>query len=186
MKKTCFLIILFLLLSSNMMKSEKYFSRNGHINFISHTPLLDLEADNHQVASMIDFSTGEIVFNLLMKSFKFKEALAEEHFNENYLETEKFPKSKFNGKILNYKEIELTPKKTYNIKIEGDLLIHGVTQKIKTNGTIQIKDDMIIGKCKFQIDVYDYNVKIPNLVKDKVNNLIPIEIEINYTPYKEK
>ncbi len=84
------IIVMLLALPSD---AQKYMTRNGYIGFFSHTAMEDIKADNNQVASVLDITTGGIVFQVLIKSFHFEKALMEEHFNENYLESEKFPKS---------------------------------------------------------------------------------------------
>ena len=90
MKHLFFLIFfLIIILSAN---AQKYMTKNGYIGFYSHTPLEDIKADNNQVAGVLDISTGEMVFQVLIKSFHFERALMEEHFNENYMESEKYPK----------------------------------------------------------------------------------------------
>jgi len=81
------------------VNGQKYMTKNGFIGFYSHTPMEDIKADNNQVVGVLDISTGEMVFQALIKSFHFDRALMEEHFNENYMESEKFPKSLFKGKI---------------------------------------------------------------------------------------
>jgi len=97
MRRLTFIFILsFLFLAVN---AHKYMTKNGYIGFFSHTPTEDIKGDNNQVAGVLDISTGEMVFQALIKSFHFEKALMEEHFNENYMESEKFPKSSFEGKI---------------------------------------------------------------------------------------
>src|SRR4030042_6695880 len=101
------LIILFLTLFF-AANAQKYMTKNGYIGFFSHTPLEDIKADNNQVASVLDISTGEIVFQVLIKSFHFEKTLMEEHFNENYMESDKFPKSTFTGKIINLSSVDFS------------------------------------------------------------------------------
>jgi len=181
--KILFYIVVFFFLICGLSAEDKYFTRTGHIYIISATPLLDLEANNNQVASILDIKTGEIVFTMLMKSFIFKEALAQEHFNENYVESDKFPKSSFKGKIIQPVNPDFTKAGKYNVTVEGDLTIHGQTNKIISKGTIEVKNDLIIAQSKFEINVYDYGIKIPKLVQDKVNKIIPITVEMKYKPY---
>lgn len=183
--KTLLLIVVFGFLIGSLSAQDKYFTRTGHIYIISATPLLDLEADNNQVASILDIKTGELVFTLLMKSFIFKEALAQDHFNENYVESDKYPKAGFSGKILQMENLDLSKAGKYNVIVEGDLTIHGQKNKVKSKGTIEVKNDLIIAQAKFEINVYDYGIKIPKLVQDKVNKIIPITVEMKYKPYNK-
>lgn len=184
MKNIVLILILIIVSGLESFAGEKFFTRTGHIYIITSTPLLDLEADNNQVASILDVDSGEMVFSLLMKSFIWEEALAQEHFNENYVESDKFPKAKFKGKITNIKDLDFGKNGKNKVKISGKLSIHGKTHKVKTIGTIEVKDGKLIGYAKFKINIFDYDIQIPNIVRDKVNNIIPITINIIWKPYK--
>ena len=116
--------------------AQKYITRNGYTGFFSSTPLEDIKADNNQVACILDASTGNIVFQVLIRSFRFEKALMEEHFNENYLESEKFPKSTFEGKITNISDVDFSKNGIYNVTVNGDLSMHGVTKPVRADGTI--------------------------------------------------
>ena len=183
--KYIFLISLFFILIINSFGQEKYFTRNGHIYFISRTAAIDIDANNHQVGSIINIKTGEMVFSVLMKSFEFELALAEDHFNEDYVESDKYPKSKFKGKILNINEIDLNRNGNYNVKIEGELSIHGKAKTIKKFGTLLVKNGKITGKSEFTILLDDFNIKVPNMVKDKVAKEIEIKVNLTYELYNK-
>jgi polyisoprenoid-binding protein YceI len=120
-----------------------------------------------------------------MKSFIFKEALAQDHFNENYVESDKFPKASFKGNIMEIGKLDLTKEGKYIVSVEGDLTIHGKTNKLKSKGTLEVKNDLIIALSKFEINIYDYGIKIPKIVQDKVNKIIPISVEMKYKPYNK-
>lgn len=165
---------------------EKYVSKTGHIWFYSQTPLETIEAHNNQVATILNIKTGAIAFDLLMKSFKFKKALMEEHFNENYVHSEKYPKSTFSGKIVDFNNLNLTKNGKYKVEVEGDLTLHGVTKKIKQPGTIEIKNDKIYATSKFNIKPEDYNIEIPNLVRDKIASTIEVNIDIVYQLFEKR
>jgi len=171
----------FLLMTLSLVSfGQKYLSKTGHIWFYSKTPMETVEAHNNQVASFIDASKGTIAFEVLNKSFKFERALMEEHFNENYMESEKFPKAQFKGQITNLKDINFSKDGTYNANIEGDLTIHGVTKHIIQKGTIEISKGKVIAKSKFGVKPDDYNIQIPSLVKDKIANPLDVTIDITY------
>ena len=104
------------------LSAQKYMTRNGYIGFFSHTPVEDIKADNNQVASALDTGTGEIVFQVLMKSFHFEKKLMEEHFNENYVESEKFPRSTFEGNISNTDEVDFDKPGKY--PVNGQIAFH--------------------------------------------------------------
>jgi hypothetical protein len=127
------LIVLFFLLNLVLaLNAQKFMTKNGFIGFYSHTPMEDIKAENNQVVGALDITTGEMVFQALIKSFHFDRALMEEHFNENYMESDKIPKSMFKGKITNLSSVDFTKNGTYEVTVEGDLTIHDVTNKITT------------------------------------------------------
>ena len=180
MKRILVLIaITFVFLATN---AQKYMTRNGYIGFYSHTPIEDIKADNNQVASILDISTGEIVFQVLIKSFHFERALMEEHFNENYLESEKFPKSTFKGKIVNISEVDFSKPGKYDVSVEGDLYIHDVTNKITVRGTLEIVSGGINANSKFNLTPEDYKINIPGVVRDNIAKTIEVTVTLTYTP----
>jgi polyisoprenoid-binding protein YceI len=169
-----------------VMNAQKFMTKNGYIGFYSHTPMEDIKADNNQVISVIDISTGEIVFQALIKSFHFDRALMEEHFNENYLESDKFPKSVFKGKITNISSVDFTKPGTYNVTVEGDLTIHDVTNKITANGTIEVVKGGINANSKFNVVPEDYKITIPGVVRDKFDKSMAVTVAVKYTPLENK
>ena len=162
-------------------EAQKYITKNGFISFYSHTPLEDIKADNNQVASVLDASTGEIVFQVLIKSFHFAKTLMEEHFNENYMESEKYPKSTFKGKITNLSSIGFNKPGIYEAIAEGELTIRDVTKNINVNGTIEVHKEGLETKAKFNISPEDYNIKIPRVVRDNIAKIIEVTIIIKYS-----
>jgi len=180
MKKIIIASLLLLTISSVSFGQAKFLSRAGHIWFYSKT----IEAHNYQVASFLDVTKGTIAFEVLNKSFKFERALMEEHFNENYMESEKFPKATFKGQITNLKDINFSKDGVYNAIIEGDLTIHGVTKHITQKGTIEVTKGKIVAKSKFGIKPEDYKIEIPALVKDKIANPLDVTVDITYSPMK--
>ncbi|HVN58484.1 MAG TPA: YceI family protein [Bacteroidales bacterium] len=173
-------LILLLLPAFTMINAQKYITKNGFIGFFSHTPMEDIKADNNQVASILDSSTGDIVFQVLVKSFHFDRALMEEHFNENYMESEKFPKASFKGKVTNLSSADLKKKGTYNITAEGDLTIHGVTNKVKVDGTLEVTDGGLNASAKFGIIPEDYKITIPGLVREKIEKSLAVTVTMKY------
>jgi YceI-like domain len=179
--KTGTLIILFLAIVQ-YATAQKYISKTGHIWFFSHTPVEDIEAHNHQVASTLNVSNGEIAFGMLIKGFEFKKALMQEHFNENYMESDKIPKANFKGKITNLSNIDFKKDGTYATEVSGDLTIHGVTKPITTKGTIDVKDGKVTAKAKFIVSPKDYDIKIPSVVEKNIAREIEVNIDTSYSP----
>lgn len=162
--------------------SQKYMTKNGYIGFYSHTPIEDIKADNNQVASVLDIATGDLVFQVLIRSFHFEKALMEEHFNENYMESEKYPKALFKGKITNISSVNFSKIGAYEVIVEGDLTIHNVTNKISTKGTIEIVTGGINATSKFNIVPEDYKIIIPWIIRDKINKTLEVTVTMKYTP----
>jgi hypothetical protein len=183
--KRVLLLILFLniVLAVN---AQKYMTKNGYIGFFSHTSMEDIKGDNNQVISAIDISTGEIVFQAVIKSFHFDRALMEEHFNENYMESDKIPKSSFKGKITNLSSVNFSKNGTYDVTVEGDLTIHDVTNKINTKGTIEVVSGGINANSKFNIVPEDYKINIPGVVRDKINKNLEVTVAMKYAPITAK
>ncbi len=168
------------------VNAQKFMTRNGYIGFYSHTPVEDIKADNNQVASVIDIAAGEIAFQVLIKSFHFEKALMEEHFNENYMESEQFPKSSFKGKILNLSDVDFAKPGKYEVTVEGDLNIHDVTNKVNTKGTIEVVAGGINASSKFNIVPEDYDITIPGIVREKIAKNLEVTVMMNYTPVETK
>src|SRR5687767_5579481 len=129
MKTLLVAILLFGFLGDSVAQS-KYIDRNGKASFFSSAPMEDIEAHNNQAVSILDIKSGEIVASMLMKSFNFRKALMEEHFNENYIESNKYPKSTFKGKVTNLDQFDVTKNGKYTLDVAGELTLHGVTQKV--------------------------------------------------------
>jgi len=178
-----FLFFLNIILAAN---AQKFMTKNGYIGFFSHTSMEDIKGDNNQVAGVIDVTTGEMAFQALIKSFHFDRALMEEHFNENYMESDKIPKSIFKGKITNLSSVNFSKNGTYDVTVEGDLTIHDVTNKISTKGTIEVITGGINASSKFNINPEDYKIIIPGVVRDKINKNLEVTVTMKYTPIATK
>lgn len=183
MKKTLnisFLILLFL--ASFSANAQKYMTKNGYIWFYSETPIETIKAENKQVNSALDIQSGDFVFKVLMKSFVFEKALMQEHFNENYVESDEFPNATFQGKITNISSVDFTRDGNYAATVEGNLTIHGVTRKISEKGTISVKGgDKLHANSKIIIKPADYNIKIPATVMKNIAETIEATVEVELT-----
>jgi hypothetical protein len=179
-------LLLFLLAIAITVNAQKYMTKNGFIGFFSHTAMEDIKGDNNQVAAVLDISTGDMVFQALIKSFHFDRALMEEHFNENYMESDKFPKSSFKGKITNLSSVNFSKNGTYDVTVEGDLTIHYVTNKISTKGTLEVAAEGINANAKFNIVPEDYKITIPGVVREKINKNLEVTVIMKYAPLAGK
>ncbi len=169
-----------LLLSTAQLMAQKYITRNGHISFFSEAPMENIEAHNHQVSSIIDVATGEVVFSLLIKGFQFEKALMQEHFNEKYMESDRFPKSTFSGRITNLSAIDWNKDGAQQAMVEGELMIHGVTKQVASPGTITMENGKLTVNATFPIRLADYGVEIPSVVKNNIAEVVDVTVSSTY------
>ncbi|MGL2964018.1 YceI family protein [Flavobacterium sp. RSB2_4_14] len=172
MKKTVILAIT--LLISGVIFSQKMMTRTGEIKFDATVPgaLDPVIANNSSVSSLFDKTTGDLVVQAMVKSFKFKSPLMEEHFNENYMESDKLPKASFKGKIMNYNS------KEGSYEVEGDLTIHGVTNKVKTKMAVSNEGDKIAIAGSFNVKLIDYKLEVPALANKTLAENAKISIKL--------
>ncbi len=181
MKKITFVLLIFLAFAIQS-NAQKYITKNGNITFYSDGPLEKIEARNNQVNSALNTETGDFVFKVLMKSFVFEKALMQEHFNENYIESDEFPIAIFKGKVTNVSYDEFSTNGKYEAIIEGELTMHGETQKIETNGTFDVVKKGITGTSNFKIGLADYKISIPGAVTGKIAEEIEISVDVMLKP----
>jgi polyisoprenoid-binding protein YceI len=161
---------------------DRLLTRNGSISFYSKAPLEDIEASTQTAVSALDKKTGQLEFSVLIKSFAFEKALMQEHFNENYLESDKFPKSVFKGWIEDVSKVNFGEDGKYNVVVTGDLTIHGESQRVTTHAIITIQKGIASANAEFNINLADYKITIPSLVQDKVSKTVRIAVNLKYEP----
>ena len=162
-----------------------YFTKNADVDFFSSTPIEDIKAVNNDVISFLKTETGEISFGVLIKSFKFENSLMQEHFNENYMESDKYPKAKFKGLIDNFKDIDFNKDGTYPITVSGKLTIHGITREVSSKANLIIESDKISANSFIQVKPEDYYIEIPAIVREKIGKIIDVNIKVDYVPYEK-
>ncbi len=181
MKRIMFILAL-ALAATEATTAQTYFTRNGYIGFSSKTPLEDIKAENRQVYAMIDPVKKTLGFTLLLRSFLFDKELMQEHFNENYVESEKYPKASFMGTING--DVNAAQPGRYPVQVKGQLTLHGVTRPVETPAVLEVQTGKLTGKADFKITPADYNIRIPSLVKDKIESQITIHVQVECTPSK--
>jgi len=180
---TILIISIKLLLIKEISAQEKYFTRDATVSFFSSTAMEDIKAINSKVSCVLDIKSGKIEFAVLMKAFEFKKALMEEHFNENYVESSKFPKAIFIGQIENLYEINFEKDGTYNATIKGTMTIHGESKEITTKGNIVVKNGNLILKSEFNLSPEDYSIEIPGVVREKIAKELLISLNAQLAPF---
>ncbi len=163
---------------------KRYFTKTGNAYFEAGTVLEAIDGTNKSTTSVFDAATGQIEFGLLVKGFEFKSALMMEHFNENYMESDKYPKSVFKGKIINLDKINFQKDGTYAAIIKGTIEIHGVKKDIETNGIFKVNGETVAATSDFTIVLEDFNIAIPGLVKDKISKSAKVKMNCSYSILK--
>lgn len=178
MRNTSKVILLCLLVGlSVQLQAQKYSSEKSLVTFFSDAPLEDISAKNTQAIGIIDLKSNQVAFSIPITAFEFEKTLMQEHFNEKYMESEKYPKSTYQAKLLDF---DAKKKGIQNVKTKGKLTIHGVTQEVELPGTIEITaDNKIKIISTFKVKVEDYKIKIPQLVFRNIAE--EVEIKVDFT-----
>jgi hypothetical protein len=166
-----------------LFSQDLYLTTNGNVEFTSDAPLEIIEAASSKLTGILKISDRSFVFRVSMKSFEgFNSSLQKTHFNENYMESTKFPHTTFEGKII--EEIDFNSPGTYNVRGKGSFTSHGVKQEriikcklILTKGNIKVSS-------KFTVLLDDHNIKIPSVVSQKIAEEILINIKLVLAPKK--
>ena len=184
-KLTAVLVLLILVCNMQIVNAQTpsaqkvYATKTGQIFFNATGGAVAIAAVNNQVDSKFVDATGQIIFGVLVKGFKFENQLMEDHFNENYMESTQFPKADFKGYIKNIKEVNFIKDGTYPITIEGSLTIHGTSQKVSTNGTLQVTEGKPTITGEFSIKIKDYGIK-GLYIGEKIANEAKIKVNCKY------
>ncbi|AEV97306.1 polyisoprenoid-binding protein [Niastella koreensis] len=176
-------IIAALLFSFQLKAQNKFITRTGSITFFSSSGAENIDAVNNEAFSLVDFTRGEVAFQVLITGFKFKKALMEEHFNENYMESTKFPKAVFQGTIADLSKLNLKNNGTVTVNVTGNLTMHGVTKQVTIPATINVQGSKLSASSKFDVQLHDYNIKVPSLVSKQVAESVAVTVNCAYEPY---
>lgn len=177
------LLFAFVLVFFNAGAQNRFFTKDAKINFNSSTPLEDIVAESNQATTFIDIEKNEVAFSVLTTSFKFRRALMEEHFNENYMESSKFPKAKFTGKIVS--PIDWKSEKAVVVDVKGELAMHGATKEVTLKATITPGKTRVIAIAELKVTPEDFKISIPSAVRDKIAKEVTIKIDAVYAPYQQ-
>lgn len=185
MKRITILIFLFFGMAITG-QAQKFFTKGGRIDFDATSPSSPekIQGVNRTVTCVLDAATGNLQFAVLVKGFIFERALMQEHFNENYLESEKFPKADFKGTIVNNNMVHYDKDGSYTVTVKGKLTIHGETREVETPGKLVVQGSKIIATAGFSLLLSDYKIAIPGVVADKLNKAAKIEISCSLDPLK--
>lgn len=179
-QRICFLLLCLVLMGSAFSQG-KFFTRTGQISFSSKGILETIKAQNKSVTCVLDAQTGQIQFSVLMRGFEFKKALMQEHFNENYVESDKYPTAEFKGQISGPLP-DLSIDGTYPVIVKGKMTIHGITHELTTDGTFTVHQGNIKANAAFNILLSDYKIRIPSIVKNNLSNTVNIAVNCSLQP----
>ena len=184
MKRLLFLLVLLLLIRGvpPALAQGRYLTKTGLVSFFSASPIEDIEARNQQVAAVLDFSTGQLAFSVPVKGFVFKRTLMQEHFNENYMESDKYPKATFTGRFVGFDASQLATAGPHPAQVEGDLTLHGVTHHLRVPATVDLRGGQLLAQATFPVASADYNIEIPLLVRNNIAKIISVRVDLMCTP----
>jgi len=178
------MILLFGLCLSFMAAGAQniFVSKATSITFFSSTPVEDIEGKSTTASSVVDIKSRNIVFKVSNTSFQFKKKLMQEHFNENYIESDKYPFSIFRGKITD--DVDLSKDGSYTVNVEGTLDIHGVTKAYQSKATIVVAKGVITARTTIRVKIEDHQIKVPSIVFKNIAEFVDVRISATYQPKK--
>jgi len=176
------MLLLLLTATLSVRAQERYFTKTAKITLYSQAPLETIEAVNKTAGAVLELSSGVVQAAVLMRGFEFKKALMQEHFNENYVESDKYPKGVFKGTLVNNTAVDYTKDGTYTATVRGTLTLHGVSRHVETPVTLTVRGGRITATAAFTGLLSDYNISIPSLVKDKISNSVRVSLDAVLEP----
>lgn len=158
---------------------ELYKAENVETDFFSSAPVEDIHAVSKNGISVLNSGTGEISFSIDVRSFEFRKALMQEHFNEEFMETHKYPKATFKGNIRNY--IDLSKSGEHDVMLLGTLEVHGKAKKRQVPARLKIENGRIDLYSKFEVACEDHDIKIPKILWKNIAEVVQVEVKANYS-----
>lgn len=178
------LMIVLLLGVATFTKAQIYLAKSCDITFFSAAPIENIQAVNKAAKPIINTATNDIQVKIVISAFTFEKPLMQEHFNENYMESEKFPEAVFKGKIN--EQIDWKKDGEYKVTVTGTLKIHGVEKTRTFEGTVKIKGDEITIDTKFNIHIADHGIKVPSMYVKNIAEDVEVKLTAVLEPFKKK
>jgi polyisoprenoid-binding protein YceI len=166
----------------NQAGQDFYVCKNVRISLYSSAPIEDIKAAASAGTSVYNAASGELDFSVAIRSFQFDKALMQEHFNSDYMESDKYPRAEFKGKVLEH--IDVTKDGAYSITVTGELNVHGIRQTKTIQGSLTIKNGQISMASEFSVKCIDYHVDIPRIAFYNIAESIKINVSATYNKYK--
>lgn len=180
MKAILFGICLFCCLP---VQGQKYQLAESELSFFSSAPVEDIEAKSSKTRSLLNIETGELAFVTPIRSFVFDKQLMQEHFNENYMESEKYPNASFKGRLSGY---EKGKQGKQPVIARGEMTIHGVSRNIEAAGEIEFREEELYVKASFPLKVADFNIEIPSMLFYNIAEVVEVKLKGRYVPYEKQ
>ena len=179
MTKIAFLLAL--LLSCISLTAQQYVTRSAQVHLLSTTPIEDIEGHNVQASMIFDGATGEVAVQVPILGFHFDRALLEEHFNENYMESDKFPKASFRGTIQGW-TLALAEGESREVLVSGTFEVHGESVTRDFDGAVRLEGGQLTVECAFEVRPEDHGISIPGVVRDNIAQIISIDVSAQLLP----
>ena len=177
--KQFFGLIIFIVACSSASSQSRFGAETARLTFFSDGTIEDIQASNTKVISIFDGNKGDIAFLIRVKDFQFDKKMMQIHFNEKFLESEKYPKSTFLGSVVGF---DLNKAGVQQVIAVGKLFIHGVTREVKIPGTLEKKGSNVYLKSKFLLKLSDYNISIPQIVWQNIAEDVEVKLDLSFTP----
>lgn len=177
--RSCALTVVLFLSALVTDAQTRFFAEKQSITFFSDGLVEDITAGNQKVTSIFDVLNGEIAYLMNVKDFQFVNKLMQTHFNEKYMESDKYPKASFQGKVAGF---NFSAGGTQQVRATGKLTMHGVTRDVDIPGTIEVNGSKLILKAKFPVKLDDYKIIVPQVVWDKIAQQVEVTLDFVYRP----
>ncbi len=168
---------------TNFATAQIYMAKTCEISFFSTTPVEDIAAVNKITKPMLNTATGDLQMKIVMTAFVFKKPLMQEHFNENYVESEKFPHAIFKGKIN--EKIDYTNDGKYKVTVTGKMTIHGVEKDKTIEGLLTVDMNKVILSSDFKLDFTEFGIVIPTLYSGVIKPVTEVKLNATLEPFKK-
>jgi hypothetical protein len=176
-----FFLFTLLAFSASLLNAQQFMTRAGQVHFFSETPMENIEAENSQMSGLLDASNGGFAFQVQMRAFHFEKALMEEHFNENYVESEKHPKATFQGSIRDW-DAAWNDGEPHDVVATGSFDFHGVKQDRDIAGTLLWNGKAWEIETRFPVALKDHHIEVPAVVKDNIAPVIDVDVKATLDP----
>ena len=181
MKALCFLLAFFCVSLQNY--AQLYIAKSGTVSFFSAAPMENIDGESKSVNALLNAENNEIAVIVPVSSFQFKKALMQEHFNEKYMESQKYREARFKGRILG--DVDYKKDGVYPVTASGLLNLHGVEKSYTEKGTLTVKGDELLLACQFNVILKDHKIEVPSIVSQKIAEQVLVTMHVICIPYKK-